>query len=108
MQSQKNGLIQYDYKIIGKSGIVHLFNAYVNDGYNQFLIKKVEMLDSMEYIKILGEHIDVGLPVIIIASNLGKSVEQFIEDYKDIIVFQEGSIEDISYLDLVNIAVKKQ
>ena len=50
----------------------------------------------------------MGLPVIIIASNLGKSVEQFIEDYKDIIVFQEGSIEDISYLDLVNIAVKKQ
>ena len=102
MSYEKNGVIQYNYKITGKSGIVHCFNAYINDGFHKYLVKKVEHLDHIEYIKVLGEHIDVELPVIVIASSLSENVYQLIKDYENILVIEEEKIKEINFLDIIN------
>ncbi|OYT31559.1 MAG: hypothetical protein B6U94_02670 [Thermofilum sp. ex4484_79] len=96
-----------NYNAIGKSGLIHSFDAYIKRGTEEYLVKRVKILDMVEFIKILAAHIDIGMPIIILALGFDDGIEELAKSYKDIIILKEERIEDFHLVHLLKKILEK-
>ncbi len=96
--------IHRNFSIIGKSGISHSFDYFIEDKNIGILV--VDFLDIPTYVKAIATNIDTGIKIIIVANKVDPDVHQFIDENDRVEIIDKGKIKITVFIGKINKVMK--